>query len=98
MVTGIRVYGATDAGRARTSNEDYHADLVGDGCPAGIDALLIVADGLGGHTTGEVASRMVNHHHRLFVPRTKWARQSDQGDVLAPWTLRTNSQVPPHLR
>ena len=58
MVTGIRVYGATDVGRARTSNEDCHAALVGDGCPAGIDALLIVADGLGGHAAGEVASRM----------------------------------------
>jgi serine/threonine protein phosphatase PrpC len=54
MVTGIKVYGATDVGR--TSNEDCHADLVGDGCPAGIDALLIVADGLGGHAAGEVAS------------------------------------------
>lgn len=58
MVTGIKVYGATDVGRARTSNEDCHAALVGDGCPAGIDALLIVADGLGGHAAGEVASRM----------------------------------------
>ena len=52
MVTGIRVYGATDVGRARTSNEDCHAALVGDGCLAGIDALLIVADGLGGHAAG----------------------------------------------
>ena len=47
-------YGATDVGRA--SNEDCHAALVGDGCPTGIDAPLIVADGLGGHAAGEVAS------------------------------------------
>ena len=58
MVTRMNIYGATDVGRVRTNNEDCYIALVGDECPAGIDALLIVADGMGGHAAGEVASKM----------------------------------------
>jgi len=84
MVTGIRVYGATDVGRTRTSNEDCHAALVGDGCPAGIDALLIVADGLGGHAAGEVASRMaVDGMVRKLEEREDYLRSSSRSKAPA---------------
>jgi len=48
----LRAYGKTDRGRVRTINEDS----------LGIDErqqLVVVADGMGGESAGEVASRMV---------------------------------------
>ena len=54
----ISVRAGTDIGRVRTHNEDYHKALGGDEAPPGVDALLVVADGMGGHAAGEVASQM----------------------------------------
>jgi serine/threonine protein phosphatase PrpC len=50
---------ASDRGRVRRNNEDSCAVLVADWRGAGLDGLLVVADGMGGHAAGEVASAMV---------------------------------------
>ena len=44
----------TDVGRRREQNEDAHGEFT---LPGG-DLLLVVADGMGGHQGGEVASRI----------------------------------------
>ena len=54
----VKIRDATDTGKVRSHNEDYHAALGGKKSPPGVDALLVVADGMGGHAAGEVASKM----------------------------------------
>lgn len=50
---GVRIWGATRAGKVRRVNQDaFHAGVIA-GRP-----LLLVADGIGGHRTGEVASQL----------------------------------------
>lgn len=54
----------TDVGMKRTHNEDYFS-LVED------EQLFIVADGMGGHASGEVASKMAAETISEFYQRTK---------------------------
>src|SRR5690606_28110057 len=51
--TAVVTAGATDPGRVRSVNQDYFFD--GRIAPYGY--LAVVADGMGGHISGEVASR-----------------------------------------
>jgi len=52
-VTRVASAGATDPGRVRSLNQDFF--FVGD--VPGRGHLAVVADGMGGHTAGEIASR-----------------------------------------
>jgi len=66
---GLNVYGVTDTGKVRGHNEDSILALGGEQSPPGVDALLVVADGMGGHAAGEVASGMaVSHIAERFGP------------------------------
>ena len=59
VVRSVVTLGArSDVGMTRSTNEDAFCALAGPDAPPGSDALLAVADGMGGHKAGEVASEM----------------------------------------
>src|SRR5687768_16757480 len=60
----VKAYGATHVGRQRQHNED--AFLVEDEA-----CLFLVADGMGGHAAGEIASRIAVDSISEFIVHTK---------------------------
>src|SRR5687767_10668577 len=60
----IRYAAKTDVGMKRSHNEDYFS-LIED------EQLFIVADGMGGHASGEVASKLAAETISEFYQRTK---------------------------
>jgi serine/threonine protein phosphatase PrpC len=82
----LRSAARTDVGRKRQINED--ALLADD--PLG---FYVVADGVGGHNKGEVASRETVEQLRMWVNGARaeiaeLARRHDAGDVEAVWAIR----------
>jgi len=60
----VKAYGLTDVGRQRQHNEDSY--LVADEAK-----LFLVADGMGGHAAGEIASRIAVDSISEFILHTK---------------------------
>jgi protein phosphatase len=81
----------TDVGRVREINEDS-GRFSRPSDPATLatkGVLLIVADGMGGHSAGEVASGMTVE----LVPRLYYASQSPAPDALREAVEETNRQI-----
>jgi serine/threonine protein phosphatase PrpC len=75
----IQAYGLTDVGRKRKHNEDAFALDVTEG-------LFIVADGMGGHAAGEVASKITVETIGEFIAAT---RQKEE----ATWPFKYNHEL-----
>ena len=70
----IRYAAKTDVGMKRTHNEDYFSLIEQD-------QLFLVADGMGGHASGEVASKMAAETKQEFFTR------SQDDDVTWPYKM-----------
>ena len=77
----IEVSSASDIGHVRTSNEDSYGVFS--------PSVYVVADGLGGHAAGEVASRMVVAAVRDMAN----AAEAIDAATLQSAVLRANQQV-----
>jgi len=90
--TQLNIHGETETGKVRDHNEDCILILGGEKSPLGVDALLVVADGMGGHAAGEVASQMtVDGIIRLMF------RTDELPSVEGPEYLRFLGEVVQHV-
>jgi protein phosphatase len=78
-LTRIDVFGLSDVGRKRKHNEDSFAFDAEEG-------LFIVADGMGGHAAGEVASKITVETIGEFIAAT---RQKEE----ATWPFKYNHEL-----
>ena len=84
----------THAGVTRSSNQDSLCALVGSDAPPGVDALLVVADGMGGHRAGDVASdAAVRGLVAGLSRRDAVAGPDDLADALALAARQVNADV-----
>ena len=90
----LHVHGETETGRVRDHNEDSILRLGGEQSPPGVDALLVVADGMGGHAAGEVASKLtVEHIEQHFTSGAFSSTTSDEFEEALHTLLQNVNQV-----
>jgi len=89
----ITIHSKTDVGKIRDHNEDSFLATIGNGNVKG-DILLMVADGMGGHAAGEIASGMATKHiGEKFKDGTIFKGQKDIGESLKNLVEAVNKAV-----
>jgi len=86
----------SDVGSVREQNEDAFHTLLGTGSDNELfDALLIVADGMGGHAAGEVASEMAVTNLPRHIVETMSAAgdHDDLAEILSECVSKTNRDI-----
>lgn len=79
-ISKIEIVGATDVGQKRKRNEDSFRIIEPENCPSNIEGVLIVADGMGGHAAGDVASQIAVD---TFVEKFAGPEIRDSEEILA---------------
>jgi PPM family protein phosphatase len=88
----------THVGMVRSANQDAYGAILAPNTPPGIDALLAVADGMGGHQAGEVASAMaiqglVRHLSPPDAQSVTPLPQEKQADSLGSILQQVNGEI-----
>ena len=88
----------THVGMVRSANQDAYGAILAPNTPPGIDALLAVADGMGGHQAGEVASAMaiqglVRHLSPTDAQNVTPLPQGKQADSLGDILQQVNGEI-----
>ncbi len=94
-VTKVKAVFKTDQGRVRQNNEDSGGTFVNrDG-----HRLAIVADGMGGHLAGDVASNMTVTHLQEMWEKSEGIQTADQAEAwLKTHVLQVNQLLFNHSR
>ncbi|BDG60653.1 Stp1/IreP family PP2C-type Ser/Thr phosphatase [Caldinitratiruptor microaerophilus] len=89
----MRVVAATDVGRMRSGNQDAY--VVEELRPQEGWALLAVADGMGGHAAGEVASSLAVQilHEHVAAAQAAWAGAPDAAAGLREAALAAHAGI-----
>ena len=93
------VSGLTDKGISREQNQDaifFTKDKIGP-----LPNLFIVADGMGGHNAGEVASNLAIQFFSEYIrdfPAQEFVQQGDFLDLLVTAARKTNTKVFQHAQ
>lgn len=90
----LRVAALTDRGQVRDSNEDaFHAELATPARAATHGHLLLVADGMGGHEAGEVASAIARDAVRRDYYAAPPPADAEMGEALRRALLAANGEI-----
>jgi protein phosphatase len=94
VIQELRVAAGTDRGQVRDSNEDaFHADLAAPERAATHGHLLLVADGMGGHAAGEVASAIARDEVRRDYYAAPPASDAEVPEALRRALLAANAEI-----
>lgn len=82
----------TDKGKHRELNEDCLSIIPGN---TDMPSVFVVADGMGGHNSGEIASRAAVDYFSGAIPKVDWGTYADNGfeDELRKLISATNKSV-----
>ncbi|NJD02574.1 MAG: Stp1/IreP family PP2C-type Ser/Thr phosphatase, partial [Ruminiclostridium sp.] len=89
---GLKYSAKTDRGSVRGVNEDYYNII--SGYP-GIPASFIIADGMGGHNAGEIASRTsIDHISGIILKSPEvFAESTDMPETIRSLIVKANQAV-----